>query len=171
MRFSLLDRIEVLIPDERIEAVKCLSLAEEYLADHFPSAPVMPGVMMLEALVQASAWLIRFGHGFQNSLVTLKEARGTKYASFVEPGRILRVSAQIIGTDGHDTKLKAEGTVDGETAVASRLILTSASLQNSAPPDAASQAEAKKRDEFITQRLKRTFHLLYPAVDAALASS
>ena len=48
MKFNLIDRIEQ-ISDERIVAVKYVSLAEEYLADHFPTFPVLPGVMMLEA--------------------------------------------------------------------------------------------------------------------------
>jgi 3-hydroxyacyl-[acyl-carrier-protein] dehydratase len=69
MRFTLLDRITDLEVGKRITASKSLSLAEEYLADHFPSAPVMPGVMMLEALVQASAWLVRVSEDFARALI------------------------------------------------------------------------------------------------------
>ena len=59
MRFVLIDRILDVQPGQSLVAVKNLSLAEEYLADHFPGFPVMPGVLMLEALTQAGAWLIR----------------------------------------------------------------------------------------------------------------
>ena len=59
MRFILVDRISELEAGRRIVAHKALSLAEEYLADHFPKFPVLPGVLMLEAMVQASAWLAR----------------------------------------------------------------------------------------------------------------
>ena len=59
MKFILIDRISVLERGQRIVAHKALSLAEEYLADHFPAFPVIPGVLMLEAMVQASAWLVR----------------------------------------------------------------------------------------------------------------
>ena len=58
MRFTLVDRIVALEPGKTITAVKNLSLAEEYLADHFPGFPVLPGVLMLEAMTQAAAWLV-----------------------------------------------------------------------------------------------------------------
>ena len=53
MRFTLIDRIVELEQGARITAVKSVSLAEEYLRDHFPRFPVLPGVMMLEAMTQA----------------------------------------------------------------------------------------------------------------------
>ena len=59
MQFTLIDRILGLESGRRIVAIKNLTLAEEYLAEHFPGFPVMPGVLMLEAIAQASAWLIR----------------------------------------------------------------------------------------------------------------
>ena len=65
MRFTLIDRIVDFQPGVRITAVKSLTMAEEYLADHFPNFPVMPGVLMLEAMTQASAWLIRAERGFR----------------------------------------------------------------------------------------------------------
>ena len=59
MRFLLVDRILSLEPGRSITAIKNVSAAEEYLADHFPGYPVLPGVMMLECLVQTGAWLMR----------------------------------------------------------------------------------------------------------------
>ena len=50
MRFVLIDRIQEIVPGQSLTAVKNLSLAEEYLADHFPGFPVMPGVLMLEGM-------------------------------------------------------------------------------------------------------------------------
>src|SRR5712664_1908049 len=66
VKFNLIDKIE-LLTDERIVAVKYVSLAEEYLADHFPTFPVLPGVMMLEALTQAAGWLLHRRHRFAKS--------------------------------------------------------------------------------------------------------
>jgi len=82
------------VPGEKIEAVKSVSLAEEYLADHFPEYPVLPGVLMIEALVQTAAMLVRVTEGFAHSMVVLAEARNVKYKSFVKPGNVLRMSLQ-----------------------------------------------------------------------------
>ncbi len=94
MKFILIDRITELVPGERITAVKALSLAEEYLADHFPGFPVMPGVLMIEALVQASAWLVRSTEDFAHSMLQLGEARNVTYKSFVSPGQVFCLTAE-----------------------------------------------------------------------------
>jgi len=100
MKFLLIDRITELVPGERISAVKALSRAEEYLADHFPRFPVMPGVLMIEAMVQSSAWLVRATEDFAHSMMLLAEAKNVRYKSFISPGRLfeLRVEAKEIGT-------------------------------------------------------------------------
>ncbi len=94
MKFILIDRITELVPGERIGAVKALSLAEEYLADHFPRFPVLPGVLMIEAMVQASAWLVRTTEDFAHSMVLLSEARNVTYKSFVAPGQVFELSVE-----------------------------------------------------------------------------
>ena len=94
MKFILIDRITELVPGKRISAVKALSLAEEYLADHFPRFPVMPGVLMVEAMVQASAWLVRVTEDFAHSMLQLAEAKNVTYKSFVSPGRVFELSVE-----------------------------------------------------------------------------
>src|SRR5687768_18405394 len=81
MRFCLLDRICSLEPDVELTAVKNVALTEEYLADHFPEFPVLPGVFMLEAATQAGAWLLRLSEDFAHSIISLKEAKNVKYRS------------------------------------------------------------------------------------------
>ena len=154
MRFSLIDRITELHEGDRITAVKVLTLAEEYLKDHFPRFPVMPGVMMLEALFQASSWLVRKSEDFEHSVVVLREARNTKYSDFVEPGQTLTVTAQIIKQDESTTTLKAQGLVGDRVAVSSRLVLERYNLADRYPERAAS-------DEFTRRRFRRRFAILY----------
>ena len=84
-----------MVQGPRLTAVKNLSLAEEYLSDHFPGFPVMPGVLMLEALTQAGAWLIREMEDFAHSIIILKQAKTIKYGSFVEPGRQLELRVEL----------------------------------------------------------------------------
>lgn len=78
---------------------------------------------MLEAMYQASAWLVRKTENFEHAAVLLKEARNVKYSDFVSPGQELIVSSQILKQDAQTTTFKAEGTVNGNTAVSARLIL------------------------------------------------
>ena len=65
--FNLVDRILDVEGDRVIRAVKNLTLGEEYLADHFPTFPVMPGVLMLQTLVEAGAWLLRLTDDFRTA--------------------------------------------------------------------------------------------------------
>lgn len=159
MRFTLLDQIVHLEPGARITATKSLSLAEEYLGDHFPLFPVMPGVLMLEAMTQAGAWLIRAGEDFAHSIVTLKEARNVKFSNFVAPGQTLTVTAEVIGQDDRQTRLKAQGVVGGEIQLSGRLVLERYNLADVGSGSATA-------DNQIKQNLKNLFALLYrsPAV-------
>lgn len=154
MRFSLIDRIDLLEPGVRITAVKALSLAEEYLADHFPGFPVMPGVLMLEAMTQAASWLVRASEDFAHSMVVLKEASGVKYGQFVEPGQTLHVMAEIINHTDRETKLKVQGMVDGRTTVSARLVLERYDLSESQPQHQAT-------DQDVKRQMRELFELLY----------
>ena len=133
MRFSLIDRIIELEPSVRITAVKTLTMTEEYLADHFPHFPVMPGVLMLEALTQAGAWLVRVSEDFAHSMVVLKQANNVKYAQFVEPGQTLTVTAEVLKFDDGEVKLKAYGTESGRIIVSARLTLACYNLADTDP--------------------------------------
>src|SRR5687768_8389744 len=84
MRFCLLDKITELQLGSSITAIRRLRPEEDYLRDHFPKFPVMPGVLMLEAMFQASAWLVRATDEFEHPFMLLQEARSIKYASFLE---------------------------------------------------------------------------------------
>ena len=154
MRFSLIDHIEQLEPGVRITAVKALSLAEEYLADHFPRFPVMPGVLMLEAMTQAGAWLVRASEDFAHSMVVLKEAKGVKYGQFVEPGQTLRVTAEILGQTDRQTVLRVRGVVEGRVTVNGRLVLERYDLSETQP-------EYAQTDKLVKEKMRALFALLY----------
>ena len=111
MRFHLVDRILDVQPGKGLRAVKNLTLGEEYLADHFPTFPVMPGVLMLQALVEAGAWLLRATDNFSHSIIVLREARGVKYGSFMEPGRQMTISMELIARDDGTATLPLVGVV------------------------------------------------------------
>jgi 3-hydroxyacyl-[acyl-carrier-protein] dehydratase len=135
-------------------------MAEEYLADHFPGYPVMPGVLMLEAMTQSAAWLIRASEDFAHSMVLLKEARGVKYGQFVEPGQTLRVAVDIVNQTERETVVKAKGMIDGRVTVQGRLVLERHNLAEKQPEHAMTDALLNRhfREMFtlLNQRSKAT---------------
>lgn len=133
MRFLLIDRITELEPNKSITAVKNLSLAEEYLADHFPGFPVMPGVLMLETLIQAGGWLIRQSEDFAHSTVLLKEVRAIRYNNFVSPGNSLIVQMTLKKQSEGTWDFSGSGTVNGESAVSAKLTLEAFNLSDRNP--------------------------------------
>lgn len=112
-----------------MRAIKCVSLAEQHLQDHFPLFPVMPGVLMLEALTQASSWLIRASQQFKPSMVVLYESRNVKFQDFVAPGDTLEVVTEILKAEDSLVHLKVAGTIGQRTAVNGRLVLDAFTLE------------------------------------------
>jgi 3-hydroxyacyl-[acyl-carrier-protein] dehydratase len=154
MRFVLVDRITELQPGQSLTATKNLSLAEEYLADHFPGFPVMPGVLMLEALTQAGAWLVRDMEDFAKSVVVLKKAKMIKYGSFVEPGRQLQLKVTLVSHDDREASFKGEGSIDGQVMVKGQFTLMRYNLRDKDPDLHTTDASivAGLRDLYATLR-------------------
>jgi len=136
VKFNLIDKVESL-SDEKIVAVKYVSLAEEYLADHFPTFPVLPGVMMLEAVTQAATWLLHHRRRFEKSMAVLKEARNVKYGTFVAPGNFLRVEVDYLKDTEAGASFKVAGSVRDQQALAARVELAYFNLGEKQPELAA----------------------------------
>jgi 3-hydroxymyristoyl/3-hydroxydecanoyl-(acyl carrier protein) dehydratase len=94
MYFSLVDRV-LECSEERVVTLKLVTQAEEYLQDHFPTFPVLPGVLMLESLVQAGRVLASHRAGGEPSRLVLGRVRALKYGRFVQPGATLRVEVNL----------------------------------------------------------------------------
>jgi len=140
MKFYLVDRIDALVPGESIQTIKNVSLAEEYLQDHFPGFSVLPGVMMVECMVQSCAWLSRVSDDFRYSLLLLKQARAVKFNSFLKPGQTLTVTATLKSNDAQSAEFMASGTVGGQSAVSARILLSKQNLVDHNPQLAENDA-------------------------------
>lgn len=103
MHFSLIDRI--LHRDENsLRTIKHVSAAEEYLQDHFPTYPVLPGVMMLEAMVQAARELA----GNPNPPLVLGQVAALKYGAMVRPGDSIVVDVHCADLHAENPTFKGE---------------------------------------------------------------
>jgi len=156
MRFILIDRIVALEEGKRLTAVKSVSLAEEYLGDHFPTFPVLPGVLLLEGLIESASWLVRKTEDFAHSMILLEQARNIKYKSFLAPGSQIeyRVEARLI--EENVSSFSGCGISEGQTIVEGRFGLRHFNLSERNPARAAVDAQViegmKDRYKLLTQQ-------------------
>ncbi|MDD3587535.1 MAG: beta-hydroxyacyl-ACP dehydratase [Thermoguttaceae bacterium] len=123
MKFSLIDKVVCVEPNVMLSGTKSLAMGEEYLRDHFPKFPVMPGVLMIEAMAQASSWLIRISEDFAHSMVLLKEVRNVKFGQFLRPGQTLSITTRIISQTDDLVVLKSEGSIEGNSRIRAQLTM------------------------------------------------
>lgn len=120
MAFSFLDAWTSDGPDSA-QGSRRLRPDEDYLADHFPSFPIMPGVLMVEALVQTARRLLEQESGGH---WVLGEAKAVRYGALVQPGMVLRTSITVKKRGPDGIECKGEGLRDdGQTAVSGRFIM------------------------------------------------
>jgi 3-hydroxyacyl-[acyl-carrier-protein] dehydratase len=140
LKFILLDRVTECVPGKRIRAVKALTLAEEYLGDHFPTFPVLPGVMMIEAMVQTAAMLVRLTNDFAQSMVVLSEARNVKYKSFIKPGNIMNIAIDARSIGAGESDFSGTVHIGDQLMVEARLKLRHYNLADAEPALAETDA-------------------------------
>ena len=125
--FLLVDRVLEIERGVRIKALKNVTINEPFFAGHFPIRPVMPGVLMLEALAQAAALLSFESLGTESaddSVVYFVGIDGARFKRPVEPGDQLILESSIDRIKGGIYKYKTRASVDGETAAEAELMCT-----------------------------------------------
>ncbi len=153
MRFVLIDKIVSLEKGKRLTAVKSVSLSEEYLADHFPTFPVLPGVLLLEGLVESASWLVRLTQDFACSMVLLEQARNVKYKSFMSPGSQIEYTVEAKTIDERVSSFFGHGVVDGQDIVEARIGLRHFNLADRDPAMAGV-------DGYVIEQMKSRYDLL-----------
>ena len=133
----LVDRVLDYELGKSIVAIKNVTANEEYFSGHFPHKPVMPGVLMIEALAQSAALLAFLTMGKKPDSTSVVYFVGIDAARFkrpVGPGDQLRMEVEIIRSSRGIYKFKARGTVDGETALEAELMCTMRSSADASQP-------------------------------------
>jgi 3-hydroxyacyl-[acyl-carrier-protein] dehydratase len=125
--FLLVDRVLDLVPNERIVALKNITMNEPQFTGHFPHHPVMPGVLMIEALAQ-TAGLLAFTSAEipvdDNTVIYFVGIDGARFKRPVVPGDQLRMEASILRVVRGIWKFAAKATVDGQVACEAELMCT-----------------------------------------------
>jgi 3-hydroxyacyl-[acyl-carrier-protein] dehydratase len=114
----LVDRVEKIVPDQSITAIKAVSMNEGFFQGHFPGRPIMPGVLIVEALAQAAGVLAVESLGLANSgkLVYFMAIEGAKFRTPVEPGCLLQLDVEFIQKRASVCKFAGRASVDGKLA-------------------------------------------------------
>lgn len=114
----LVDRVEDLIPDKSIAAVKAVTINEGFFQGHFPGRPIMPGVLIVEALAQAAGVLAVESMDLAGSgkLVYFMAIDGAKFRAPVEPGCLLRLEVEFIQKRSTVCKFAGRALVEGKLA-------------------------------------------------------
>lgn len=119
--FLLVDCIEELEPGVRAVGYKCVSYDESFFKGHFPQEPVMPGVLIIEALAQTGAVAILSQEGFKGKIAYFGGIDKAKFKRKVGPGDKIRLECEIIKQKGPLGIGRATATVDGGLAVTAEL--------------------------------------------------
>jgi 3-hydroxyacyl-[acyl-carrier-protein] dehydratase len=114
----LVDRVAELVPDQRISAIKAVTINEPFFQGHFPGRPIMPGVLIVEALAQAAGILAIESLGLAGSgkLVYFMAIDGAKFRTPVEPGCLLTLEAEFVQKRATVCKFAGRALIDGKLA-------------------------------------------------------
>ncbi len=127
----LVDRVLDWEAGKQITAIKNVTINEEFFNGHFPHKPVMPGVLMIEALAQSAALLAFLTMGQKpddNAVVYFVGIDGARFKRPVEPGDQLKMQVEILRQSRGIWKFKASASVDGQLAVEGELMCTMRSI-------------------------------------------
>ncbi len=153
MRFILIDKVVSLEAGKQIRAVKNVSLSEEYLADHFPTFPVLPGVLLLEGLIESASWLVRRTENFAHSMILLEQARNVKYKSFLAPGCQIEYTVKAKTIEENVSSFSGVGLSGGDVIIEARFALKHFNLADGNSAMAAVDAQ-------VIESLKKRWELL-----------
>lgn len=116
--FLMIDKVVEIVPEESAVGIKCVTVSEPHFQGHFPQRPIMPGVLIIEAMAQTAATLVvhSLGDDARNKLVYFMTIENARFRRPVVPGDILRIHVARKQNRGAVWKFESKATVDGAVA-------------------------------------------------------
>lgn len=133
MRYYLIDRVTALTPGESARGIKCATLTDEILHDHFPDFPMLPGALIVEAAAQLSGFLLEMTFNAAGSPVVravLAQIQRAKFHQPVGPGDRMEIVATITGMRESSAQVDFEAQVDGREAARGTLTFVMRSIDS-----------------------------------------
>lgn len=128
MRFLMVDRILELESGRRATGIKNITLSEGFLEHHFPEMPIMPGSLIVEALVQLADWILRENSGFQEMGLPSSFAY-LKFRRVVRPGDQLQLNVEALSHRGAQAEFKGTASRGGQAVATARFTLDVRSVE------------------------------------------
>lgn len=122
--FLLVDRVVEIEPMKRLVSIKNVTMNEPFFTGHFPGVPVMPGVLVIEAMAQTGALLLLHHDdgSMRDKYMVLAGVDGARFRRLVVPGDQLRMEIEVVSVRSRYCKVQARATVDGQLAAEAELL-------------------------------------------------
>ena len=154
MRYLLVDKITEIRYDSFIKGVKCITLSEEYLEDHFPGRPIFPGALMLESLAQLSGFLLILSAretGRGNIYPVLSKVEKMKFLQVVQPGECVSLHAEVDSLMSSAAYLNVKAYRDEVLCAAGKLMLVFSFEEQDYPAKIKEYIETVSRETTVIE--------------------
>jgi len=136
------------LQDKRIVSQKNLSINEDYLLDHFPDFPVMPGVLMVQAAVETAGWWLKHRLDFKVSGVSLTKVQNARFSNFLRPGERLVLEVQNLELGDGEAEFQAKGRKEESVVLSLRFKVNYQKLEEVLEHQNAKRFEESERANF-----------------------
>lgn len=124
----MVDRVVELDQGQRAVGIKCVSINEPYFVGHYPERPIMPGVLILEAMAQVGGLALAAPGDSDMRLPLLASVEKARFRRPVLPGDQLRIVSEVVRSRGAISKISSVATVDGQVVAEAELLFSFAEL-------------------------------------------
>jgi 3-hydroxyacyl-[acyl-carrier-protein] dehydratase len=119
--FLLVDKVDIIEEGKKAVGTKGVTINEEFFQGHFPGHPIMPGVLVIEALAQTACVMLMSKGGLEGKIAYFLGIEGAKFRNPVTPGSLLKLEVEVLKLGGRSGKFKGTATIDGKVATQAQM--------------------------------------------------